>query len=262
MEQITSFKNPRIKSAIKLRDKKERNLRGVFAFEGAREILRALKCGFEMEELFCCEDFFSPDSRQVAEQVDGSAKIGITADIFAKMATRNTTDGLWAVMKAKEQTLADLDLANAPLLLGVHGGEKPGNLGALFRTADGMGADAVLLLEGTSSPFNHNAIRTSLGTIFSVPSVKASDREIVAVCKEQGIQIVAAALNERSVVYTKVDFTKPTLVLVGAEDVGLPNNWLNAADHVVQIPMRGVADSLNVSVAGAVLLYEALRQRS
>jgi RNA methyltransferase, TrmH family len=261
LEQITSLKNPRIKSAIKLRDKKERNLRSAFAFEGAREISRAINSGFEIEELFCCESLLSREAKEVILLVESSALVGISEEVFAKMATREKADGLWAVIRNKEMNLSDIQMPDSPLLLGVHGGEKPGNLGALFRTADGIGANGVICLEGTSSPFNHNTIRTSLGTVFSVPSAAAKDSEILDFCRKQGIQIVAAALSERSVPYTNIDFKKPTLIVVGAEDKGLPKDWLDNSDFNVQIPMNGIADSLNVSVAGAVLMYEALRQR-
>jgi len=261
-EPITSSKNPKIKSAFKLRDKKERQRRGVFAFEGAREILRAIKSGYEISELYACQDFFSAESKEVMALVDSKNIYPITKAVFTKLALRDSVDGLWAVVEYKNQNLSDLATSKNQLILGLYGAEKPGNLGALFRTADGVGASAVVILEECSDPFNHNSIRTSLGAIFSVPSVKSNTAEFIKYCRTNGIQVVAAALVDSTVEYTKVDFSKPTAILLGAEDNGLPHEVIEKCDHTAKIPMNGIADSLNVSVAGAVILYEALRQRS
>jgi TrmH family RNA methyltransferase len=259
-DPITSLKNPRVKEAFKLRDAKARRQRGVFAFEGAREILRAIDHGFDLEELFCCEALFSDLAKSVVQTVDPGKLVPINEEVFAKLAVRSSVDGLWAVFKTKEFDLQTYS-SEAPLLLGLHGLEKPGNVGALYRSADGAGVDGVIRLEGTSDPFSHNSIRSSLGTVFSRPTYASQLNAMMEFAQKNKLQILSAALSSDAVPYTEPDYTIPTLIVLGSEDQGLPKSFLEHS-QVVQIPMLGTADSLNVSVAGAIIMYEARRQRS
>jgi TrmH family RNA methyltransferase len=262
---LTSVQNPRVKAAAALRDGKERRRRGLFAVEGAREIARALECGFALEELFVCDEELSEPASAILADLYGSGRealvVAVAAGVMKKLVVREGSDGLCGVFKTRSATLASLTLGTSPLLLAVESLEKPGNLGALLRSADGAGCSAVVALGQTVDVFNPLVIRASLGTVFHVPVVPASNDEFAAFCRERGLKVHAAALTPRSRVYTDVDLREPAVILLGSEADGLSEYWLTAADALVQIPMLGVADSLNAATAGAVLVYEALRQR-
>jgi len=264
--RITSLKNPRVKDAIALTKPRERAERGEFLVEGAREIARALKCGYQPVSAFSRERMgVSPEAAGILADLGprlGPQWYEVTGEVFAKLAMREDTDGLVVVMKMQRLGLKDLSIKGTPLLLAVHGVEKPGNLGALLRTADGAGADALIVLDGTVDPYNANVVRSSLGTVFHVPVVAAKSEDFLVYCRERRIKIHAAALAERSGGYAAVDYRGASAVLLGSESDGLPDFLLEKADHLVKIPMHGIADSLNVAAAGAILLYEARRQRS
>ncbi len=261
---VTSAKNERIKALLALAEAKERRARGVFAVEGAREIDRALRSAFEAVEAYACPEALSEFARGVLRkvEVEGARVTTVSEQAFARVAVREGSDGLVVVFKAREATLATLKLSAAPLLLAVEGVEKPGNLGALVRTADGAGCDAVIALGATVDRYNPHAIRASLGTVFSVPVVAATNATLRAFCATNGLRVVAAALSPRAKSWSKVDYRGGTVVLLGSEAEGLSQAWLDGADDVVTLPMGGMADSLNVGAAGAAILYEAVRQRT
>ncbi len=261
---ISSLKNPRVKAAVDLAKSKERRKTGRFTVEGAREIERALASGYELTELFVCAKALSDGGLAIVQQVElkGDAELyDVSPPVFAKMAMREDSGGLVAVMKQKQRDLKTLKLGKNPLILAAQGIEKPGNLGALLRSADGAGVDVVVLLDETLDLYHPHAIRSSLGTAFSVPVVEASSDVFRTFCAEAGIKTFAAALTSRAVAHTDVSYGGGAAIVLGSEADGLTGDWLDGADHVVKIPMKGIADSLNVSTAGAVLLYEAVRQR-
>lgn len=262
---ISSLKNPRVKAAVELSKSKARRETGLFTVEGTREIERALRSGYEMTELFVCAKALSDDAVAILQRIEAERRASlydVTPPVFAKMAMREDSGGLLAVMKQKSVRLAELKLAKAPLLLAAQGIEKPGNLGALLRSADGAGVEAVVLLDESLDLYHPHAIRSSLGTAFSVPVVAATSDEFRAYCKQNGIKTVAAALTDRAIAHHAVDYRGGAAIVLGSEAEGLTSDWLAEADQVIKIPMKGIADSLNVSTAGAVCLYEALRQRS
>ena len=258
---ITSAQNPRIKFVVALGKARERSSRGLFALEGAREIHRAILSDYEATELYWCEEALSDGARGILARLPPQISlIQVSSAIFAKIAVREKSDGLVAVMRQKNHDLSRLNEVGGKLLLAVQSLEKPGNLGALLRSADGAGADALILIDQTLDLYNPLVLRSSLGTAFSVPVVTATSSELKQLAKSRGWRIVAAALNDQAKAYTAVDFTVPTVILLGTEADGLTPDWLASANTLVMIPMLGIADSLNVSVAGALLLYEARRQ--
>jgi TrmH family RNA methyltransferase len=265
MIRISSTRNPRILAALELAKSRERERRGEFAVEGAREIGRALAAGLAPVEAFWTPSLSAGAAAVVdaLRAVPGIRTAEVTQGVFDRLVVRDGADGVYVVFaRPPALALADLALPAAPLLLAVQGVEKPGNLGALLRVADGAGVDAVVALDGTADPTNPNLIRASLGTVFALPLVGASSADFRAWAGDNGIAVYAAALADRAVPYAAADYAGGAAILLGSEARGLDAYWLDAADRVVRIPMAGVADSLNVATAGAVLLYEAVRQRS
>ena len=259
---ITSAQNPRIKSLLALSKSRERAERGVFSLEGAREISRALNCGYEVRELYWCEEVLSEVARNILKLLPAIVqKVQVSAGVFAKIALREGSDGLVAVLTQKEHGLASLEALKPTLLLAVQGVEKPGNLGALLRSADGAGIDGILLLDQTLDLYNPLVLRASVGTAFKMPVATVTSQQLRDLAKQHEWQIIAAALSPKTIAYTAANYAKPTVILLGTEADGLTSDWLSAADFLVQIPMNGIADSLNVSVAGAIIMYEARRQR-
>lgn len=263
--KITSLQNPRIKHAASLlTERKMREQTGLFAVEGAREIERALAAGYEPTQVFALATALSTAAKNALGAMHVSPDVDfieVTPEVFAKLVVREDKDGLLVFFRQKSHGLSDLRLPDQPLILAVHGVEKPGNLGALLRSADGAGASAIVILDGTVDLYNPHVVRGSLGTLFSCQIALCREDSFRAMCHEKAIQVVAAALTERSVPHYAVDLTRSTAVLVGSEAQGLPPHWLTWADHIIKIPMAGIADSLNVSAAGAVILYEGMRQR-
>lgn len=263
--QITSPKNPRVKTLLELAGaRRAREASGLFVVEGAREIDRALRSHFALKELYVCPEALSPAAALlVAAAATHSEveRIDVTRVVYSKIAVREGVDGLVAVFYQKPHELAGLRLPATPLIVAVQGVEKPGNLGALLRSADGAGVDAVVVLDRALDLYNPHVIRASLGTVFSVPVATATSADFRALCRERGIRTYAAALAPEAMVCFAADFRGPVALVLGEEAHGLSADWLTAADATVMIPMRGLADSLNVSTAGAVLMYEAVRQR-
>jgi len=260
---ITSLTNTRVKAAVRLRDRRERELTGLTIVDGARENLRALDAGARVETAFLADDLLhTPDAHEVANRLrHRSSTLAVSAAVLAKVAYGERSDGVVAIVEAPRLELADLVLPDDPLIVVVEGVEKPGNLGAVLRTADGAGADAVIAADPRTDPFNPNAIRASLGTIFALPVVSATSAETIDWLVDRGIRPVAAIVDATTD-YIAADLRGPLAVVLGSEAEGLSAAWHDPRVTAVSIAMHGIADSLNVSIAAAILLYEAARQRS
>jgi TrmH family RNA methyltransferase len=260
---ITSLTNPRVKAAVRLRDRREREATGLTIVDGAREILRALDAGIRVETVFLAEDAIrTPDAHEAADRLrHRPATIAVSAAVLAKVAYGERSDGIVAIVETPRLALADLVIGHDPLIVVVEGVEKPGNLGAVLRTADGAGAAAVIAADPRTDPFNPNAIRASLGTIFAVPVVAASSTEAIAWLVDHGIRPVAAIVDAATD-YSAVDLCGPLAIVLGSEANGLTAAWRDSRVTPIAIPMHGIADSLNVSVATAIVLFEAVRQRN
>lgn len=260
---LTSLQNPRVKEVIKLRKRSFRDEQGVLLIEGYRELLRAVDNKHMPTSLFVCRELFlgsneEPLIRRCA--ASGCRILPCSEQVFRKMAYRDRPDGLLALAPYLNLDPARLDLPENPLLLVAESVEKPGNLGTLLRTADAGGVDAVWVCDPRTDIHNPNVVRASVGTLFTVPLAESGSAAAIAWLRERGIRIYAATPHA-SLAYTAVDWRGPSAVVVGAEQYGLRDEWINAADQCVRIPMRGQADSLNVSAAATILLFEALRQR-
>ncbi|MEZ4742005.1 MAG: TrmH family RNA methyltransferase [Bdellovibrionota bacterium] len=265
IKYIESVQNKKIKSVVQLRARKERNAKSLFTIEGAREIGRALQWDYRLDELYFCSDFLSADAKAIVSEfceVSQGEVFEVSKACFEKIAVRDSSDGVLAVFQEKRYTLSDIKIDKNPLLLVIEGIEKPGNLGALLRSADGVGIDAVIVTGNSIDLYNPNVIRASVGSVFSVPVVECRDvQDVIDFIRENNISAFAAALKEESVSYLDVDYTGACAVFLGSEAFGLSDFLCTSADKLIVIPMAGTADSLNVSVAGAVILYEAIRQR-
>ena len=263
-EKITSPANPRIKAVLRLGKRSERERTGLMTIEGAREIARALLGGVEIDEVFVCPQLAAGED-ETALLGDlrgaGAARTTVSRGVFAKMAYREGAGGIVAVARRREHPLDLLPRTERPLYLVIDRVEKPGNLGALFRSADGAGASGLIVSDPAAELSNPNVIRASLGTVFTLPAAVAPAAEALAWLKRDGVRIIAAAPGGEKL-YTDVDLTLACAIVLGSEDRGLGSEWLKASDVRVTIPMRGTADSLNVSAAAAIVLYEALRQRA
>ncbi|MGE5943584.1 MAG: TrmH family RNA methyltransferase [Flavobacteriales bacterium] len=260
-KQISSTQNPFIKQLIQLKDKsRERKKSGLFLIEGEREIMLALKGGYELETVL-----FNPEIISVEQLNNLTTKqlntIEITKDVYEKLAYRDTTEGVLAVAKSKEHNLSELTFKTKnPLILVAEAPEKPGNIGALLRTADAARVDAVIIANPKTDLYNPNIIRSSVGCVFTNQIATGSTSKIIEFLKSKNINIYCAAL-QASVHYDTQDFTKPTAIVVGTEATGLGEEWLNNATQNIIIPMQGDIDSMNVSVAAGILIFEAKRQR-
>lgn len=260
--RITSPQNDRVKDLVRLRDRRHRDRTGTFPIEGTRETERALDAGVQLRVAYVSPELVHADARTIEARLEdaGVPIVELAEPAFRKASYRDAPDGILAVASAWSTRLADLALPADPLLLVIDGLEKPGNVGALLRTADAAGATAVFLTGAGTDVFNPNVIRASMGSVFARPVVPAEAGDLAAFFAERDIRVVATSPGaERA--FWDADLRGPTAVVVGSEHRGLEADWLGAADLRVRIPMRGLADSLNVATAGALLLYEALRQR-
>ena len=260
---LASPSNPRIKSVARLRDRRERDASGLTLVDGAREVRRALEAGVEVVEAFVCEPLLPGEDARVALDLLADRQVPVTTtteSAFAKIAFGDRAEGLLVVVRAPSLRLDDLSLPGDPLLVVVEGVEKPGNLGAILRSADGAGADAVIAASPRTDLANPNVIRASAGTYFAVPRAAATTDDVIAWLRERRVRVVAARVGaERA--YGEADLTGPLAIVLGSEAKGLTDAWQAEDVETVRLPMHGIADSLNVSVAAAVLLYEARRQR-
>jgi TrmH family RNA methyltransferase len=262
---ITSTQNPRLKTASHLRERRARDASGLFLIEGYREISRANAVQWPIVELFYCRELFlgsNEDSLITALAARGTILYNCTPQVFAKLAYRDRPDGLVAVAKQQRTTLSQLaqDTKEPPLLLLAEAIEKPGNLGTMLRSADAVGAHAVLVCDRCTDIFNPNVVRASVGTLFTVPVIETTSQAALEWLRSHKIT-VAAATPHASLNYTQAPLGGPLAIAVGTEQLGLSEFWLSHADTSVAIPMRGTADSLNVATAATLMLYEALRQR-
>jgi len=267
-DRITSLHNPRIKELLRLQEKSaERRRQGLTLVEGYRELGHAQLAGWAVAQLLLCPELAG---EALTQELTAPTQrlprpyelLTVSAAVFAKLAVRERSDGLLAVLHTPKRTLADLVLPANPLVLVLEAVEKPGNLGAILRTADAAPAHAVLVGDARTDLYNPNVIRASLGGIFTVPIVAASMPEVLAFLKEKGIRTFAAALADDAKSYTATNLAGPTALVLGTEADGLTPATRQACDETIIIPMRGQLDSLNVSVAAAVLAFEAMRQRS
>lgn len=262
--EITSAQNPRVKLAARLRDGRQRQRQGRIVIDGARELIRAIQSGLPLIEAFACRELcHSDDSRQALALLRSTDAelLWVTPIVFAKLAYGERSDGVVAIGPTPQRALDDLVLPDRPLVAVLEGVEKPGNVGAVLRSADGAGLSALIVADGRTDLFNPNAIRASLGTIFTVPVCEATSAETLAWLRRHGLRIFAARVDA-SLDYSAADFHGPAAIVLGSEAAGLSAAWQSADVTAIKIPMRGAADSLNVSATAAVLFYEALRQRT
>jgi RNA methyltransferase, TrmH family len=260
--EITSAANPRIKQLAALRRRRARDESGVTLVEGRAEIELALAARVRPRSLYYCPELASAGGLDLASigRELGAEVIRLSRSVFEKASYREGPDGWLAVVPAVDTSLAHLVLGPQPLILACAGLEKPGNLGAILRTADAAGVAAVIAADPVTDWGNPNVVRASKGTVFSVPVASATSAEVLAWIAAHGLQIVAAT-PDATVLITDTDLTGPVVIAVGAEQAGLPADWLARADVRVRIPMFGRADSLNVSTSAAIIIYEAVRQR-
>ena len=286
IETITSAQNRKVKELLTLVEKsKARSAAGLFVVEGQRELGHCLDAGFIPETLFICGEVMAVQNNAVngaktghlAENIEGkdgldalvakaealNPRLGVVqipAFLYEKVAYRGSTEGIIAEVHSVPRALEDLRLGESPLVMVLESVEKPGNLGAVLRSADAAGADAVIVCDPLTDIWNPNLIRSSVGAVFSVPVAVCTSADAIAFLKERGIRILTAQLQD-SEWYYDTDMTGATALVMGTESTGLTQAWRDSADAHIKIPMLGRLDSLNVSVSAAVLLYEAVRQR-
>ena len=265
---IDSPANPRIKAALALRDRRGRDAAGLTLVDGGRECLRAMEAGAAVETAFVCRSLVDGrDAKRVVEKVEQSfgpfgapiELVEVGGRAFERLAFGDRADGVVLVVRIPERRLADLAVPDAPLVVVTEDVEKPGNLGAILRTADAVAADAVIAAGGTDL-YNPNVIRASIGTVFGLQVAAAPAGEVVGWLRDRGIRIVASRVDAGRL-HVDADLTGPVALVLGSEADGLSESWRGHDVEGIRLPMLGVADSLNVSAAGAVLLYEAWRQR-
>lgn len=260
---LTSLQNPRVKQLVKLLDRRERRRSGLTRIDGAREFLRALSAGTRAECLYWCEAFVRTEEAQQALGAARSAGIetqALDARVYEKIRYGDRDEGLCAVIAWQPLTLDDLEVPSPAFVLVIEGVEKPGNLGALLRTADGAGVGAVILADPVCEPANPNVIRASMGTLFTQPVAVASAEEVRAWLRSRSIAPLLTRPQATSMVWDE-DLRRPLAVVMGAEHAGLDQHWDDSGARAVRLPMAGVSDSLNLAAATAVLLYEVVRQR-
>lgn len=267
---ITSLQNPLIKQIIQLQEKsRERRKNNLFVIEGLREISLALKGGYVIKTLLFCSEIISEEefSKLKISTSNETEFIEITSEVYQKLAYRSSTEGVIAIAKTKNLNILSLKFSTAkapnsyhPLILVIEAPEKPGNIGALLRTADAANVDAVIIANPKTDLFNPNIIRSSVGCLFTNNIAIGSSSEIISFLKEKKINIYCAAL-QASVSYDTCNFKESTAIVVGTEATGLSEEWLENSYQNIIIPMQGEIDSMNVSVAAGILIFEAKRQR-
>lgn len=260
---ITSVANQKIKDVVKLRDFSSRRKNNLFIIEGCREISLALRARIVIKELYVCKDFFKGLKEEEIITLSGNQNSSIyevNQKVYEKIAYGNRREGIIAVAQQPKYKLDDIRLAVNSFLVVAERIEKPGNLGAILRTIDAAGFDGLITVDSLSDIYNHNVARSSVGTIFTKPIVTTSSQELLGWLKEKNVTIICADPAGLSA-YTSVDFKKPTALILGSEKKGISSFWKEQASVITSIPMKGKADSLNVSVTAAVFIFEALRQR-
>ena len=297
-ETITSAQNPKVKQLLALQEKSRlRRETGLFVVEGARELGHCLEAGFEVDSIFICPEIFDNSTSAPGRGTPpsgvrpsgsphhpfgtvpplpnrgwyvlkgeypslGDAKVfQVSKEVYAKVAYREGTEGIIAEVRTRNLRLEDLELGENPLIAVLESVEKPGNLGAVLRSADAAGVDAVVICDPLTDLYNPNLIRASIGAIFTVPCIACTSEEAIAWLQAKGISILTAQLQDSSLYYD-ADMTRGTAIVMGTEATGLTDAWREAATAHIRIPMLGRLDSLNVSVSAAILLFEAVRQRN
>lgn len=260
VEAVTSAQNPKIKKLLQLQERSRlRKEMGLFVVEGKREIGHCIGAGYEADTIFVC-----PEIEPAWQQLDipgDPLVVEVSAALYSKIAYRESTEGIIAEMKSRQMGLDDIKLGENPLIIVLEGVEKPGNLGAVLRSADAAGADAVLICDPLTDIYNPNLIRASIGAVFTVPCVACSSEDAIKWLKDSHIRIYTAQLQDSSWYY-ETPMRGATAIAIGTESTGLTDIWRKAADAHIKIPMLGRLDSLNASVSAAILLFEAVRQRN
>lgn len=259
---ITSFSNPQIKNVAALRERKAREASGLTVVEGVREISAAVAAQVPVKELYVCREFFADRGeekllKQLGPDVNA---FEVPRAVFEKISYGDRQEGVLAVCAPKVYQLKDLKLKDNPLVVILESVEKPGNLGAVLRSCDGAGVDALFLCGQVTDVYNPNVIRASIGTVFNIPVIVSGNEEIAGFLKKSKIRSAAAAVEAKTV-YAQADLKGAIAIVLGSEQDGLSEFWLKNSQVQVKIPMMGKADSLNVSTTAAILIYEALRQR-
>jgi TrmH family RNA methyltransferase len=259
-EKITSVQNPKIKNIAKLQKKSsERRKQNLIVIEGVREISLAIKAGFKIQSLFVCSEIIEPEKIQQLGISNDYSEISLS--IYHKLAYRGSTEGIIALVEPRYQELSELKLRDNPLIIILESVEKPGNLGAILRTADAANVDAVLICDPLTDIYNPNAIRSSVGCVFTNQVVACNSDEAIEWLRKNNIKSYAAALTATDF-YHETDLSGPTAIVMGTEADGLTEKWLRNTDKQVIIPMSGEIDSLNVATSAAILVFESMRQRN
>jgi TrmH family RNA methyltransferase len=259
MLKLTSSQNPKIKQVVRLKERRERDATGLFLIEGYRELKRAVEGGVAFHTLFISPELFLGTNEEELIQQINSETLTLPSHLFEKISYRDRPDGLVAIAHQRKHPLAIRK--DPPLFVVAESIEKPGNLGTILRSSDGVGADGVIVCDRCTDIYNPNVVRASVGTLFTLPVIETEGKVALDWLKEHHIQIVAATPAAEKV-YTEVDLSGPVAIVVGTEQLGLSSLWMEGADLQVKIPMHGAADSLNVATATTLLLYEVVRQRS
>jgi TrmH family RNA methyltransferase len=267
-QYIESLQNPKLKEMVKLKEKsRARTQSGTFIIEGVRELSLAIGAGYHIlswyvQPQICLPQALSNLAAQLSKQQTSLPPIHLSQAVFEKVAQRSSTEGVIAIAQQKSHHLDALKITKKnPLILVAEAPEKPGNIGALLRTADAANLDALIIANPKSDLYNPNIIRSSVGGVFTVPVAMGSHTEVLQYLKSLQANVYAAAL-QASKPYTEVDFTEPTAIVVGTEATGLEAVWLEESNQNIRIPMQGAIDSMNVSVAAGIMIFEAVRQRS
>lgn len=263
IESITSAQNPKIKTLLELQEKsKARRREGLFVVEGRRELMHCMEAGYRPYAIFFCPEIISDaDLAEICSEAGQCNFFEIPRHLYDKIAYRGGTEGVIAEMKCRELDLKSLKIKDNPLIVVLESVEKPGNLGAVLRSADASGVDAVIVCDPLTDMYNPNLIRSSIGAIFTVPTAVATSEETIEWLKDNNIKIYTAQLQD-SHWYYDTDMKGGTAIVMGTEATGLTDIWRKAADAHIKIPMLGRLDSLNVSVSAAILMFEAVRQRN
>lgn len=260
---ITSVQNPRVKEAVKLRDRRGRDDQGRIIIDGIREMTRALDAGVKMEEVFFqAADYGNDEVWEIVRRAEeaGAEGLAVSAPVFEKIAFGERTASVVGVAKTPRPELDQLKLPDSPLIAVLEGIEKPGNVGAVLRSADGAGVSAVIIADGGTDLYNPNTIRASMGTLFSLPVCAATSNAVRSWLQENQVSVFAARVDATTS-YTEANFKGAVAIVLGSETDGVSRAWSGNDITGIKLPMNGVADSLNVSATAAVLFYEALRQR-
>lgn len=265
VKHIGSLQNPSVKKILLVKEKsRERRKSGLFVLEGKKELELAIKGGYEIESVLFRPEILSEETLSLILADSGSRpeRLSLSESVYRKLAYRETTEGVLAIAKSRPHTLSNIRFKSKnPLILVAQAPEKPGNIGALLRTADAANLDAVIIADPKSDLYNPNIIRSSVGCVFTRTIALGSTAEVLDFLTEKQIAIFCAALSA-SVPYVEMDYTGPTAIVVGTESDGLTTEWLARSDQNIVIPMQGEIDSMNVSVSAAILIFEAKRQRN